>query len=360
MAAIMLQQPQCKVPTSLLPVYSRAQGGQSGDLDLNMEQLLEAYVLDEGMDLDFLDGTNISDTSKDTAPNNISDLDDLDEMADGVGIDSEGDIVKTGGKSKKRKTSGWSGSGSSIPRKKSHEQMERRRERNRILARRTRLRKKFIFESLQKQVMDLKRQNSRLKSIVKDKMADQASEVLGACTMRLPSIVTESMAEASTVLDRGDFNLIKALQTTQQSFVVTDPSLPDNPIVFASQGFLEMTGYSMSQVLGRNCRFLQGPRTDQATVAQIRKGIAEGADTSVALLNYKVDGTPFWNQFFVAPLRDLNGEVVYFVGAQSKIDRPLEEIEKDAAERARQEAEERNVAGLASGEGEEEEDEEED
>jgi len=121
-----------------------------------------------------------------------------------------------------------------------------------------------------------------------------------------------------------------------------------------------MTGYSMSQVLGRNCRFLQGPRTDQATVAQIRKGIAEGADTSVALLNYKVDGTPFWNQFFVAPLRDLNGEVVYFVGAQSKIDRPLEEIEKDAAERARQEAEERNVAGLASGEGEEEEDEEED
>lgn len=155
-------------------------------------------------------------------------MDDLDEMADGVGIDSEGDIVKTGGKSKKRKTSGWSGSGSSTPRKKSHEQMERRRERNRILARRTRLRKKFIFESLQKQVMDLKRQNSRLKSIVKDKMADQASEVLGACTMRLPSIVTESMAEASTVLDRGDFNLIKALQTTQQSFVVTDPSLPDN------------------------------------------------------------------------------------------------------------------------------------
>lgn len=65
---------------------------------------------------------------------------------------------------------------------------------------------------------------------------------------------TESMAEATALLEKGDFNLVKALQTAQQSFVVTDPSLPDNPVVFASQGFLEMTGYRMDQVLGRNCR----------------------------------------------------------------------------------------------------------
>ncbi len=130
------------------------------------------------------------------------------------------------GKGKKRKAAGGGSSGA--PRKKSHEQMERRRERNRILARRTRLRKKFIFESLQKQVMDLKRQNTKLKRIVKVNMAEQAPEVLGSCTARLPSIVTESMAEASTLLERGDFNLVKSLQTAQQSFVVTDPSLPDN------------------------------------------------------------------------------------------------------------------------------------
>ena len=132
------------------------------------------------------------------------------------------------GKGKKRKAAGGGSGGTGAPRKKSHEQMERRRERNRILARRTRLRKKFIFESLQKQVMDLKRQNTKLKTIVKVNMAEQAPEVLGSCTARLPSIVTESMAEASTLLERGDFNLVKSLQTAQQSFVVTDPSLPDN------------------------------------------------------------------------------------------------------------------------------------
>ena len=69
------------------------------------------------------------------------------------------------------------------------------------------------------------------------------------------------MEEATSLLDRSDFNLINAMQLAKQSFVVTDPSLPDNPIVFASQGFLEITGYPMEQVLGRNCRFLQGPDT---------------------------------------------------------------------------------------------------
>jgi PAS domain-containing protein len=71
-----------------------------------------------------------------------------------------------------------------------------------------------------------------------------------------------------SLLDRTDFNLVKALQTAQQSFCVTDPSLPDNPIVFASQGFLEITGYRMDQVLGRNCRFLQGPDTDPRKVRE--------------------------------------------------------------------------------------------
>ena len=71
---------------------------------------------------------------------------------------------------------------------------------------------------------------------------------------------------------------------------------PDNPIVFVSQGFLELTGYKMDDVLGRNCRFLQGPGTDQRTVDVIRKGISAGDDVAVCLLNYKADGTPFWNQ----------------------------------------------------------------
>lgn len=116
---------------------------------------------------------------------------------------------------------------------------------------------------------------------------------------------------------------MKALSGSQQNFAISDPSLPDNPIVYVSQGFLDLTGYTLDQVLGRNCRFLQGPGTDQAAVDIIRKGIREGIDTSVCLLNYKADGTPFWNQFFVAALRDAENNVVNFVGVQCEVSKAV-------------------------------------
>jgi PAS domain len=84
---------------------------------------------------------------------------------------------------------------------------------------------------------------------------------------------------------------VSALSGSQQNFAISDPTLPDNPIVYVSQGFLTLTGYSLDQVLGRNCRFLQGPGTDQNAVEVIRRGISEGVDTSVCLLNYRADGT---------------------------------------------------------------------
>ncbi|GMH77467.1 hypothetical protein TL16_g07420, partial [Triparma laevis f. inornata] len=102
-------------------------------------------------------------------------------------------------------------------------------------------------------------------------------------------------------------------------FVVTDPSLPDNPIVYATQGFLSLTGYTLPQVLGRNCRFLQGPDTDPKAVEKIRLSIEQGNDMSVCLLNYRVDGSTFWNQFFIAALRDANGDVTNYVGVQCKV-----------------------------------------
>lgn len=113
--------------------------------------------------------------------------------------------------------------------------------------------------------------------------------------------------------------LPQSLLSSQQCFTVSDPSLPDNPIVYASGGFLKLTGYPMDSVLGRNCRFLQGPGTDPRAVDVIRRGVAAGRDTSVCLLNYKADGTPFWNQFFVAALRDEGGTIVNFVGVQCEV-----------------------------------------
>ena len=101
--------------------------------------------------------------------------------------------------------------------------------------------------------------------------------------------------------------------------MISDPSLPDNPIVYASQGFLHLTGYELDEVLGRNCRFVQGPHTNPRSVDKIRQGIEKGEDTTVVLLNYRKDGSTFWNQFFIAALRDGEGNVVNYLGVQCKV-----------------------------------------
>ena len=81
-----------------------------------------------------------------------------------------------------------------------------------------------------------------------------------------------------------------------------------------------MTGYRLDQVLGKNCRFLQGPGTDPRQVDALRKGISLGVDTSVCLMNYKADGTSFYNQIFLAALRDNNHKIVNYVGVQVEVE----------------------------------------
>lgn len=193
------------------------------------------------------------------------------------------------------------------------------RERNREHAKRSRVRKKFLLESLQQSVNALQHENEKLRSVIREQLGPPAEDLLASCNQKSVSLIASCPGDATRILDDPDYSLVKALQTAQQNFVITDPSLPDNPIVFASQGFLTLTGYTLDQVLGRNCRFLQGPQTDPRAVQKIRKAIAEGFDTSVCLLNYRIDGTTFWNQFFVAPLRDCDGVVVNYVGVQCKV-----------------------------------------
>nr|AML78032.1 putative LOV domain-containing protein [Lindsaea linearis] len=106
----------------------------------------------------------------------------------------------------------------------------------------------------------------------------------------------------------------------QFNFVLTDPRLQDNPIVYASDGFLEMTGYTAEEVLGKNCRFLQGPGTNRHTIMQIRDAIREERACQVAILNYTKQGKPFWNLFHMAPVYSKeDGRVVHFVGVQTPI-----------------------------------------
>lgn len=190
-----------------------------------------------------------------------------------------------------------------------------------MLARRTRLRKKFFFQSLQQQVAGLQRENERLKGIVTSRCPDTVGEILLSCASRVPSVVADCAGQATALLDQSGFLLVKALQSSQPSFCVTDPQMPDNPIVYASESFIELTGYERSQVLGRNCRFLQGPDTDPDAVAKIRKGIEEGTDTSVHLRQYKADGTVFWNHVFVAALRNSERKIINYVGIQHPLDK---------------------------------------
>ncbi|GFZ17952.1 phototropin 1 [Actinidia rufa] len=115
---------------------------------------------------------------------------------------------------------------------------------------------------------------------------------------------------------RKGIDLATTLERIEKNFVITDPRLPDNPIIFASDSFLELTEYSREEILGRNCRFFQGPETDPATVRKIRDAIDNQTEVTVQLINYTKSGKKFWNLFHLQPMRDQKGEVQYFIGVQ--------------------------------------------
>nr|AML78944.1 putative LOV domain-containing protein [Plagiogyria japonica] len=122
-------------------------------------------------------------------------------------------------------------------------------------------------------------------------------------------------------------SLRDALQRSEFNFVLTDPRLQDNPIVYASSGFLNMTEYTAEEVLGRNCRFLQGPSTDRRTIIEIRDAIREERACQVAIVNYTKQGRPFWNLFHMAPVYSReDGRVVHFLGVQTPINSSSAEV----------------------------------
>ena len=198
-----------------------------------------------------------------------------------------------------------------------------RRQRNREHAKRSRVRKKFMLESMQEQVRSLQIENQNLRMIVQEHIPEHAVSIISECCTTSPLFAEPEEEKAGTAgdaiaLGKSDFSLMESLTSGQRCFVLSDPKLPDNPIVFASPGFYEMTGYTAKEVLGRNCRFLQGPGTDPRAVDVIRKAIATGADATICLLNYKADGTPFWNQFFIAALRDSDNCIVNYVSVKER------------------------------------------
>jgi PAS domain S-box-containing protein len=113
------------------------------------------------------------------------------------------------------------------------------------------------------------------------------------------------------------------------SIVLTNPAIPDNPIVYVNDAFERATGYARIGAIGRNCRFLQGSETDPAAVRRLGEAVRDEREAMVDILNYRVDGSPFWNRLMIAPLYDAEERLQYFLGIQKVIGRSVREEEQD-------------------------------
>jgi two-component system, cell cycle sensor histidine kinase and response regulator CckA len=124
----------------------------------------------------------------------------------------------------------------------------------------------------------------------------------------------------------------RAMQAVTQGILITDPRQPDNPLIYVSPGFTAITGFTAEEAIGRNCRFLQGPETDPAAVAAIREALLHGKPCRVELLNYRRDGSTFWNELSIAPVSDNQGNISHFVVVQTDVTsrRQLEEHYRQA------------------------------
>ncbi|ACB79745.1 histidine kinase famiy protein [Methylorubrum populi] len=126
---------------------------------------------------------------------------------------------------------------------------------------------------------------------------------------------------AAGVIDQHHDIFFAAVERTRMPMIVTDPRQPDNPIIFANRAFIRMTGYTVDELIGNNCRFLQGPDTDRDTVSDVRDAIREHREFATEILNYRKDGSSFWNALFVSPVFNRSGDLVYFFGSQLDVSR---------------------------------------
>lgn len=131
--------------------------------------------------------------------------------------------------------------------------------------------------------------------------------------------------------------LDRAVSASSNGIVITDSSLPDEPIIYVNPAFERMTGYAADEVVGRNCRFLQGDDREQEPLGDLRAALREGRECRVVLRNYRQDGTLFWNELYVSPVLDEGGNVTNFVGVQNDITerRRIEEVLRESENRLR-------------------------
>lgn len=144
---------------------------------------------------------------------------------------------------------------------------------------------------------------------------------------------------------------VSAVRATRTPMLITNPHQPDNPIVFVNDAFSRLTGYAHDEIIGRNCRFLQGPDTDAADVAKIGQAIARLEPIEIEILNYKKDGERFWNRLLVSPVFDRDGDLTYFFASQFDVTLERERLVRLQQDRdALEAAFERRTAALSDSE----------
>lgn len=136
-----------------------------------------------------------------------------------------------------------------------------------------------------------------------------------------------NIAEWSTIPPEALPTVLMRAVAAAHSITIADARAPDAPLVYTNKAFLLLTGYDSSEVLGRNCRFLQGPDTDPAAVAELREAMKAKREVCTVLLNYRRDRTPFWNEVNLSPVQDAEGRITHVLGYQVDV---TDRVERDA------------------------------
>jgi diguanylate cyclase (GGDEF)-like protein/PAS domain S-box-containing protein len=156
----------------------------------------------------------------------------------------------------------------------------------------------LLMVKVQPQVLPRRRPTPDRTPQTPDRQRDLAGSVPGVPQAELPALLT------------------RAISTATNGIAIADARAPDMPLVYVNAAFEHMTGYTRDQVVGRNCRLLQGPATDPATVKTIARRLLAGREVQVTLLNHRRDGTPFWNEITISPVFDDQRVLTHFIGNQ--------------------------------------------
>ncbi|MBD1849192.1 EAL domain-containing protein [Leptolyngbya sp. FACHB-711] len=148
-----------------------------------------------------------------------------------------------------------------------------------------------------------------------------------------------TLAQLQATLAQKD-QLAQAIASITTSVMITDPNQPGNPVVFVNPAFTALTGYSSEEVLGTGCHFLQGTDTDRTIINQIHMAIAARQSITRTLVNYRKDGTPFWNELSIHPVFNDQGKLSHFIGFQTDVSA------RKLAEAALSESEERHTLAI--------------